>query len=158
MEARTFLTKINQTPQEIIHLLQREMPKIMADYPVAVVYLYGSLVREQMTPFSDVDIALITKHTLPSLARLNLELDIEMELSAINIPQADARVINLAPLIVQGRVATEGVLLFSNNEEKRVAFETQIRSQYFDLQPVLREQWRTYVALNLNNLQTRGLL
>ncbi|HUP01014.1 MAG TPA: hypothetical protein VM737_05770 [Gemmatimonadota bacterium] len=39
------------------------------------------------------------------------------------------------PLVVRGRVLTEGALIGSNDESRRVSFETRTRLQYFDFLP-----------------------
>ena len=41
-------------------------------------------------------------------------------------------------LILRGRVVTEGVLLYSRDEEGRVAFEVASRNEYFDFLPAYR--------------------
>jgi predicted nucleotidyltransferase len=143
--------------QEIVSQLRQDLPALLADRSVELAYLFGSAARGQTTPLSDVDIALVTERPLPPLARLDLELDVETELSNAGIPQADVRVINKAPPAVRGLVVTEGVLLYCRDSRMRMAFETQARSQYFDLQPVLRAQWQTYVRAALADLRARGL-
>jgi predicted nucleotidyltransferase len=142
---------------EIVFRLQNELPHILAHRPVLLAYLYGSLARGQATPLSDVDIALVTEQPLPPLTRLDLELDVEVKLSALGISQVDVRVINQAPPVVRGRVVTEGRLLYCRDEKRRVDFESQARTQYFDLQPLLREQRQTYFRAALADLQARGL-
>jgi predicted nucleotidyltransferase len=149
--------KMATDSDKIISRLQDELPRILNDHPVLFVYLHGSLARGQVTPLSDVDLALVTEQILPPLNRLDLELDIETALSEIGIPRADVRVINQAPLSVRGRVVTEGRLLYCRDEKSRVDFEAGTRSRYFDLLPVLHGQLRTYVQTTLTDLRARGL-
>lgn len=154
------MTSIDQTTwdlNEIVSRLQSELRRILAHQPVLLAYLYGSLPRGQVTPLSDVDIALVTELSLSSLKRLDLELDVETALAGADISKADVRIINDAPPAVRGRIVTEGRLLYCRDEKKRVEFEAQARAQYFDLQPVLREQLQTYVRAALADLQARGL-
>jgi|Deesub1362B_J571_1020462.scaffolds.fasta_scaffold03004_2 hypothetical protein len=143
--------------QKIVSQLRKDLPDLLADQPVELAYLFGSAARGQTTPLSDVDIALVTERPLPPLARLDLELYIETGLSNAGIPKADVRVINEAPPAVRGRVVTEGILLYCRDTRVRMAFEIRARSQYFDLQPLLREQFNTYVQAALTDLRARGL-
>jgi predicted nucleotidyltransferase len=113
--------------------------------------------RGHSTALSDVDIALVLEQPLAPLARLDLELDIETALAALGVSEVDVRVINQAPPAVQGRVVTEGCLLYSRDEGKRVAFETEARSQYFDLLPMLNEQCQAYIRSAAADLKARGL-
>lgn len=49
----------------------------------------------------------------------------------------DVRPIDNAPLRVKGEILTEGILLYSSNEDFRVDFETTTRDRYFDFKPSL---------------------
>jgi len=111
---------------------------ILIDFPVMLAYLYGSTATGRATPFSDVDIALVMNedHFDPA-DRLILELEIEDQIvSACDMREVDVRIINDAPIMLQGEVVTDGILLFSQDEEFRVEFETSTRSKYFDFLPV----------------------
>ena len=47
------------TKSALISLLQRELPTILAERPVMLAYLFGSVVEGTALPSSDVDIALV---------------------------------------------------------------------------------------------------
>jgi len=112
--------------------------KIFSKYPIALAYLYGSEAAGQATPLSDVDIALImTDGDYDPKSRLDLELQLEEEIGRIcGISNVDIRVVNDAPLMVQGEVVTNGILLYSHDEVFRVEYETTTRSKYFDFLPI----------------------
>ena len=143
--------------QEIVPQLHKTISQLLSAYPVLLAYLYGSLARDEYTTLSDIDIALVTKQTLSPLDRLDLELDIEIELANLGFSQADVRVINNAPPEVRGRVVAEGVLLYSLDEDKRTDFERETLARHHALQPILRERLGTYVQSALADLRTRGL-
>ena len=143
--------------QEIVPQLHKTISQLLSAYPVLLAYLYGSLARDEYTTLSDIDIALVTKQTLSPLDRLDLELDIEIELANLGFSEADVRVINNAPPEVRGRVVAEGALLYSLDEDQRADFERKALAQYHDLQPILRERLGTYVQSALADLRTRGL-
>lgn len=110
---------------------------ILSGQPVMLAYLYGSAARGQMTPFSDVDIALVVDETLPADGRLDFELRIADQIAEhCGLSQADVRVINEAPLMFRGMVVTEGVLLYTRDDYVRIEFETHTRQEYFDFMPV----------------------
>ena len=127
----------------------------LAARPVALAYLFGSAAAGQMTPFSDVDIALVLDNNHAFRPdRLHLELEIEDELAGrCGLSQADVRVINAAPLLVRGEVLTHGRLLFARDEETRIQFETRTRMDYFDFLPAAKLYQAAYFA----NLRQRGL-
>ncbi len=107
---------------------------ILSSYPIVAAYLFGSAAEGRATPLSDVDIALVIDQVKFSNSnRLQLELEIEDQISQVcKIPNADVHIINDAPLVIQGEVLTNGILLYSHDEEARVDYETRTRMEYFD--------------------------
>ena len=129
--------------------------EVVTSRPVRLAYLFGSAATGQMTPFSDVDIALVVNedHTFKH-SRLQFELEIEDELAArCELNQIDVRVINAAPLLLRGKVVTHGRLLFARSVDMRLDFETRTRMEYFDFLPAA-EFYRTAF---FENLRQRGL-
>ena len=125
---------------ELILLLQKEMPLILAERPVMLAYLFGSVVEGIALPSSDVDIALVLtpSHNMTAYERMQLEFSIATEIERrCNVKEADVRSIDSAPLTVKGSVLTEGVLLYSRDEEFRVEYEVYNRKMYLDFLPVV---------------------
>jgi predicted nucleotidyltransferase len=135
--------------------LRQTLPSVLADYPVDAAYVYGSVARGKVTPFSDVDIALVLSNPLPPYDRLMLEFAIEAAIEdASNLTTVDVRAINEAPLLVRGRVVQEGILLYQRDKARRVAFEVRTRKHYFDFAPVAR---RLSIAF-LDKVHREGLI
>ncbi len=121
----------------IIDNLKEKLPSILEERPVILAYLYGSTAVGNPTPLSDVDIALVTKEKISPLERFDLEMSLECELiDKLGISNPDVRIVNDTPIIFRGRVVTEGILLYSRDEDKRVDFEVATRMRYFDFKPV----------------------
>jgi len=107
--------------------------------PVRFAYLYGSVARGDAHPGSDVDIAVMFDRSVPAEERLRQELALELMFDAeLGGKRADVRDLATMPLILRGRVVTEGAVLFSRDEKGRVAFEVATRNEYFDFLPVYR--------------------
>ena len=107
--------------------------------PVRFAYLYGSVARGEAHPGSDLDIAVMFERSVSAEERLSLELALGLALDArLGGERADVRDLAALPLILRGRVLTEGALLFSRDEEGRVAFEVATRNEYFDFLPAYR--------------------
>ena len=118
--------------------LRADLPGILSAYPVMLAYLYGSVAEGRATTSSDVDIALvfIAESNLTSYERIRAELNITAEVERLcGIAEADVRSIDNAPLKVQGRVITAGILIYSRDESFRITYENRIRSRYFDYLP-----------------------
>ena len=106
---------------------------------VRFAYLYGSVARGDAHPGSDLDIAIMFDRSVPAAERLSRELALGLAFDArLGGERADVRDLAAMPLILRGRVATEGALLFSRDEEGRVAFEVATRNEYFDFLPAYR--------------------
>jgi predicted nucleotidyltransferase len=134
---------------QIIVRLRRELPAILEPYPVVAAYVYGSVVADCLRPGSDVDVALVLRPdaALTAYERMRLDLEVATEIEArCGVREADVRGIQDAPLRVQGRVLTEGQLLYSGDEEARVAYEVRTRTRYFDFLPVLTMMREAYLA------------
>jgi predicted nucleotidyltransferase len=112
---------------------------VLAGAPVRFAYLYGSVARGDAHPGSDVDIAVMFDRSVPAKDRLRQELALGLTFDArLGGERADVRDLATMPLILRGRVVTEGALLFSRDEKGRVAFEVATRNEYFDFLPVYR--------------------
>jgi len=128
-------TTLGPTKSELISLLERELPTILAERPVMLAYLFGSVAEGNALPSSDVDIALVFAPSLnlTTYERMQVEFSIATEIERrCNIKEADVRSIDSAPLTVKGSVLTEGVLLYSRDEEFRVEYEVYNRKVYLD--------------------------
>ncbi len=145
----------------LVERLRKDLPVILQDRPVVLAYLYGSAATGHVHPFSDVDIALVVSPdcTLGAYERFRLEAEIAVEIeSRCGVREADVRIINEAPLSVQGRVVTEGCLLYAKDDDLRVAYEVHTRKRYFDFQPVLAMMRRAYFARLEADLRKKGVL
>ncbi len=143
-----------------IELLRQHLPDILRHHPVQLAYVYGSVASGCPTPLSDVDIALVLAPDcgLDAYQQFMMELDIEAEIEKhCGFRNADVRSINDAPLRVQGQVVTKGLLLYSKDEEFRVAYEIRTRKRYFDFQPVLAMMREAYFAHLEADLREKGL-
>ena len=121
-------------------------PDLFGKYPVLFAYLYGSYAAELVHPFSDLDIAV---YTVPLAARQKLELEMSLALEIDRLLDSqlssDVRILNELPMVVAGKVITEGVLVFSKDDKVRVEYETSLRGAYFDFLPFLAKYRQTFI-------------
>lgn len=154
LRPRTKPDSIGTPAERLVAKLRARLPAILEDESVQVAYLYGSSATGQTTPFSDVDVALVVGDAIQPLERLKLILRVQLALAdRCDVQDADVRVIDDAPLVFRGRVVTDGVLVFSRDEEARVAFETNTRMRYFDYLPTHRALQEAF----FKNVRERGL-
>jgi len=121
-------------------------PGIFGKPFVLFAYLYGSYATGLVHPFSDLDIGIyVDKMSRRQCLELELSLALEIDEKLGSGVASEVRIINNLPLVVTGKIITEGLLIFSRNETIRVDFEMSVRSAYFDFLPVLHRYQSTYM-------------
>lgn len=113
-------------------------PRIAEDTPISMAYLYGSFLDDSIRTFRDIDIALVIKNMQEKRHLFRLEMQTAVCLDERLKLTFDVRTINEAPLRVKGEIVTNGDLIYCEDEEFRVEFETYVRDMYFDFLPSLR--------------------
>jgi predicted nucleotidyltransferase len=91
--------------------------------------------------FSDLDIGVyIEDENMDIKECLDLELSLALRFDEEldHRYQTEVRILNHLPLSVKGSILGEAKLIYSRDEEQRVAFETRVRCAYFDFLPVIR--------------------
>jgi predicted nucleotidyltransferase len=144
---------------QVIDRLRAELPIILRERPVMIAYLYGSVAEGYALPNSDIDLALVLTpdHGLSAYQRTLMELDIAAEIEErCGLYSLDVRSINEAPVMAQGTVLTEGVILYSRQEDFRVEYEVLTRKKYFDFLPVARMMQRAYFEEMDQHLRRHG--
>jgi len=94
-------------------------------------YLHGSFVEG--ISFRDIDISVYVDETIiPEEKELDYGINISIEAEiATKVTPIDVKVINNAPIAFQFH-STEGILLFSRNDEVRTDFLATVWSLYYD--------------------------
>ena len=120
-------------------------PTVFEGTPVLFAYLYGNYAKGLSHPFSDLDVGVFVEG-LDTKACLDLELSLSllMDEKLDHAIQSEVRVLNHLPLVVKGRILSDGELIYSKDEAKRIEFETQVRKAYFDFLPVIHQYQNAY--------------
>jgi len=144
-----------QRAEAIIGKLKAHLGAVLAQFPVEMAYLHGSVARGCPLPTSDVDLALVLNEPLPkAAARLKLEFQIQAAVeAACGLKNVDARAINHAPVLAQGEILREGMCLYARDPAQRAEFESLVLRKYFDYQPLAQRMQRAF----LDQVRRRGL-
>jgi uncharacterized protein len=105
---------------------------------VIVAYLFGSAAREQMTPMSDIDIALLLDTPTNGKTMLERQLGLLTDLDQLVEQEIQITLLNHAPPLLAYQVLQEGILLHERSTAERVAFQVKALREYFDIQPILK--------------------
>jgi predicted nucleotidyltransferase len=134
--------------EKVRNILFDVAPNIFSRHAVSFAYLYGSYATGIVHPYSDLDIGIYIEK-LPDSKHLGLELSLSLELDNMLKDKvvSEIRIINKLPLVILGKIVTEGTLIYSRDEILRVDFETSVRSAYFDFLPVIHRYNSAYIDI-----------
>jgi predicted nucleotidyltransferase len=130
-------------------VLRRAMRKINQDeiaplfraYPfIVAAYQFGSTVRGQESPLSDLDIAILVddKHAPSALDLLRIELMLAHELQKhLGVPEIDLITLNRQKLPLQHGILRTGRLIYEADRKYRIRFSQKVIEGYLDFQPTL---------------------
>lgn len=112
---------------------------------IAAVYLYGSFAKNKATKNSDIDLGVVfEKKELKPFA--SPEVGLAIELSNLLNRKTEVADLEQCQIDFSHRVISEGMLIYSQNEVKRIAFEEKILRDFFDLKPAFDEYYH-YLSL-----------
>ncbi len=132
--------------EQIKRKLLKNASDIFKGRKVLFAYLYGSVALDQSHQFSDLDVGAYTqKLSLEACRKLELDLALAIDDRLGDAPESDVRIINHLPLAITGKIVTDGILIYCEDENKRIKYETNTRMAYFDFYPRIRSYQRTYL-------------
>ena len=117
--------------QTVIDSLLSDLTK---NQDIEAIYLYGSYVRSEQKPYSDIDIAVVTRSSHPSRP-------LREHIGSYGSKILDIQVFSDLPLPAQMQVITQGVPLYIGNPEFVRELIRSITLTYMDLEP-MRNRWR----------------
>ena len=131
--------------RKVVSRLEDSAEEIFAEKRIQFAYLYGSFATGTAHSFSDLDIGIFLSNTS---VRESLRIELATALTVDEVfghaVDAEVRAINRLPLIVAGKVVTEGVLVFCRDDGARISYESAVRMAYFDFLPFILRQQKSY--------------
>jgi len=109
-------------------------------------YVYGSfLVRSN---FHDIDIGLLVSGERKPYELFKYAMKIASDLERCITPRfdVDLRILNTAPVEFQYEVVKTGRVVFTRNENLRIAFEADVMAKYLDLRHLYDRMDRSLLA------------
>lgn len=119
-----------------------DLSSTFVDHGVAVSYLFGSRAEGTATATSDWDLAVLFHEAGGAPDRtVRLAADVAARVGGA----VDVVDLASADLELRARVVQTGRLLHSDDEARRVGFEVDTRSRWFDFEPVLHDTTAAYL-------------
>ena len=113
---------------------------------VAAAWQFGSTVQGAAHADSDIDVAVLLRAGVPAPALLERGRIADVLAAALGSADIDLVVLDEAPLELRAAVVGGGHLIVRIDEPRRVRFEVETLSRWFDVREALRAQDRAYLA------------
>ena len=114
-------------------LFQRQLAKILKKQKVVFAYLFGSQAKDEAGPLSDIDLAVYLDEKVPRREYFDIKLELIGEfMDLFKSNDIDVVILNEAPPLLSHRILKEGKVIYSQDEKKRIFYETKAFMRYFD--------------------------
>jgi len=118
--------------------LKKRLAKNLKKQKVVFAYLFGSQAKGTAGRLSDTDVAVYFDDRIPRDKHFDARLEVLGALmDVLKTDDIDVAVLNDAPPLLAHRILKEGVLIFSDNDKVRLAYEVRAVLKYLDWKPYL---------------------
>jgi predicted nucleotidyltransferase len=114
-------------------MLQRLLARVQQDEEVLAVFLFGSVVREEQTHFSDVDLCLVLE---PKPLPFEPAVLSHKRLDYLKDFHFDIQIFQQLPIYIRRRVLKEGRLLFARDEARLYELAFRTAQAFEDFRPI----------------------
>lgn len=124
-----------------------QLKEYFADQPVEVVYLFGSQATGKANKLSDVDIGVLFREGLNRSERFDLRLNMIVDVTGL-LKRDEVDVVDLetAPIALRYSAVFPKKEIFTANNNRRVIFEAETNSRYFDYVYFIKENTANSLA------------
>lgn len=132
-----------------------DFDNLFQQFPIAVVYLFGSRGREEEDTESDYDFGILLDERVPLLEIVNLKFSLVKELIRYLKKPADIIIMNQpdVPLSLKFRIIKEGRVIYEKDGLIRSRFEVNVISLYLDR----KYYYHRHITEAIENIATGGL-
>ena len=125
------------------YLSMKRLSQMVADIgaemaELKLIYLFGSHVGGYIGPLSDYDFGVLLERKNGTYEYRSLLYSAFAEKLSTDL--IDVTLLNNAPIELAFHVISYGELLYENNAESRIEYESNVMGLYFDYLPILRAQ------------------
>lgn len=125
--------------KEVINILDNNIEKLVEDYGIKLLYIFGSYAKGKNTEDSDLDIAVLLDENYNPMDKLSLIGDLTLIFKRNDI---DLVILNSASPVLRHQIIKYGKLVYMESEEVKVFFEVKVLKVYMDMEPFRRTQMK----------------
>jgi len=114
---------------------------------VAALLLFGSASRDEVTPLSDIDLAVLYREGLSEWKMFKIHSNLYLDLSRLmHTDDFDLVNLNVAPLTLQFSAIDDKVILVLYDPQTLIDFQAKVLGAYLDFYPILREHYKRLIG------------
>lgn len=122
---------------------KEKLARIFKKHSVVFAYLFGSQAKGTAGSLSDIDIAVYFDDEIDANEHFDLKLKVLDEITDLyRTDEVDLVVLNDSPPLLSHRILKEGILIFSDNDKARLAYDVKAMLKYLDWKPYIEKYTR----------------
>ncbi|KYH33997.1 nucleotidyltransferase domain protein [Clostridium tepidiprofundi DSM 19306] len=122
---------IQRNLEEIINITNDYLAKLVQEYNIKLMYIFGSYAKGNNTAKSDLDIAVLLGENYNPMCKLELIGELT---SIFKRDDIDLVILNNANSVLKHQVIKYGKLIYMENEDIKVNFEVRVLKEYMDME------------------------
>jgi len=130
--SKSLMNKFSRLPDNIYEKLPL-LESLKEDKRISALFLYGSAVKNNLSPLSDIDIAILLDSSFSNKEMFDIHLNITGKiLDLLLIDEVDLQLLNTAPMRFINNILNHAKLMFCNNRGQLIDFTDQKKMAYLD--------------------------
>lgn len=129
-----FLNKVNimqKDIEEVKKILKNHIDRIIEEYNIKLIYIFGSYAKGTNRENSDLDIGIYMEKEIDSFDRLKI---LDALIDILQREDIDLVILNKVDIELQFQVIKYGQIIYMDNLLTKVLYESKIMSFYMDME------------------------
>ena len=139
------LIQYNKNKDKIRNLFSRE--------EVIIAYVFGSLVKDDISSLSDIDFAVYLNENLSNKKKYSVYMALLNSLISVLGDNIDLVLMNSSELLMNFNIIKEGKVIFERSKTEKALIESKIMNKYLDI----NYYHRRHVDIQLKRMEKVGL-
>lgn len=114
---------------EIEKILNSHLDKLVGDYGIILIYIFGSYAKRTNIDSSDLDIAVFLEGESDGFILLDILYDL---VGILNRDDIDLVILNNVDEVLKFQVIKYGKVIYKKDQYSKVIFESRVMSEYMD--------------------------
>lgn len=115
---------------EVEKVLSKYIDKLVYDYEIKLIYIFGSYAKEENNENSDLDIAMYFENKIDGFVKLAI---LDELVGIFNREDIDLVILNNADEVLKFQVIKYGKVIYMEDLITKVMFESRVMSEYMDM-------------------------